>query len=396
MAAIQAAKTGTPTAVLEANPIAGKKLLLTGGGRCNLTHLGNPDETLEALGPRGRFLAHCLHGLPPARVIQMFEGLGLPVWVAPDGSAFPGGSARATAVRAVLLSEARCRGVEILYGRRVEHIVRESCGGFLIRTARETFHARRLILATGGLSYPQTGSTGQGLRIAQTLGHAVVQPRPALVPLVTAETWPRHMAGLSIGPVTVSARPTARRISETGALVFTHDGIGGPVVLNVSRHLTESLPNPQDPVEISIDLLPGVPEDGLETQILQWTRTHPKKTVTGQVAGWVPRRLAEVLSHLAGCPADLRVSHLGRDPRRALVRAIKALSLHIVGTRPMAEATITRGGVATDQIDPKTLQSRICTGLFFAGEILDVDGPCGGYNLQICWSSGALAGTSAR
>jgi len=396
MAAIQAAQTGTPTAVLEANPIAGKKLLLTGGGRCNLTHQGCPDEILQALGPRGRFLAHCIHRFPPACVIQMFEGLGLPVWVTPDGSAFPGGTARATAVRDVLLGEARRLGVQVLYGRAVDRVLQDPAGGFLLRTSGQTVRTRRLVLATGGLSYPHTGSTGQGLRMAQALGHTLVRPRPALVPLVTAETWPPRLAGLSIGPVRVRAKCAARRVSETGDLVFTQDGIGGPAVLNLSRHLTDSLSDEQDSVEISIDLLPDVPEDAVERQILQWAQTHPKKTVTGQVAAWVPRRLAEVLAHLAGCPADLRVSHLGRDHRRGLVQAIKALGLHIVATRPMAEATITRGGVATDQIDPKTMQSRLCAGLFFAGEMIDVDGPCGGYNLQICWSTGALAGAAAR
>jgi len=327
-------------------------------------------------------------------VIELFEGLGLQVRAERDGCAFPG-SGRAVRVRDALLGEARHRGVTILYGRRVEEVLRKPGLGFLIKTAHEVIQASRVILATGGLSYPQTGSTGHGLQIAQSLGHTIVQPRPALVPLVTAETWPGHLAGVSIGSATVTAKLAGRRICQTGALLFTRDGIGGPVVLNLSRDLTELLPNAADPVKISIDLLPAHPEDGLERQVLRWAQVHPRKALAGQVADLVPRRLAEVLTRQAGCPGDLRISHLSKENRRELVRTLKALELHIVATRPMAEATITRGGVATDQIDPKTMQSRLCLGLFFTGEVLDVDGPCGGYNLQVCWSTGALAGISA-
>ena len=193
----------------------------------------------------------------------------------------------------------------------------------------------------------------------------------------------------------MTAKLADRRTCESGALLFTSDGIGGPVVLNLSRHLTELLPNHADPVKVSIDLLPASTEDGLERQVLRWTQTQPRRTLAGLLADLVPRRLAEVLTRQAGCPGDLRISHLSKENRRGLVKTLKALQLHIVATRPMAEATITRGGVATDQIDPKTMQSRLCPGLFFAGEVIDVDGPCGGYNLQACWATGALAGVSA-
>jgi predicted Rossmann fold flavoprotein len=264
----------------------------------------------------------------------------------------------------------------------------------VVITGREIC-ADKVVLASGGLSYPDTGSTGDGLRMAEALGHTIIPPRPALVPLVTQENWPGSLAGVSVDRVTVSARPHGRKVAESGAMLFTQDGIGGPAILNLSRHLTDCLPNRTDPIQVHVDLVPAMSDDDLERRARQWAQASPKKTIGQVLADLVPRRLAAVVAGQAGGAGDLQTCQLTKEARRRLVAVLKTLELHIVGTRPMAEATVMRGGVDAGQIEPKTMESRICPGLFFAGEVIDVDGPCGGYNLQICWSTGALAGRSA-
>ena len=393
MAAIHAAVAGTRATVLEANPVAGRKLLLTGGGRCNLTHACQPQEMLAVFRPRDRFLRHALYELSPSQVIEFFQQRRLGTRVESDGGVFPV-TDRAEDVRVVLLEEARRHGVTILYGRKVGSISREGIG-LAVRAGKEAFSAGKVILATGGLSYPQTGSTGDGLRMADALGHKIVTPRPALAPLVTQEKWPGSLAGVSVDRVTMWTRPEGRKITESGALLFTQDGIGGPAVMNLSRFLTDLLPNRQNPIVVGVDLLSSLREGDLEMEILQRAQVGPKKTIAHLLAGLVPRRLAAALVGQAGCPEDLQASQLSKENRRRLVKVLKALELHIVSTRPMAEATITRGGILTSEIDPKSMESKVCPGLFFAGEVIDVDGPCGGYNLQMCWSTGALAGRSA-
>jgi predicted Rossmann fold flavoprotein len=303
-------------------------------------------------------------------------------------------SDRAFDVREVLSEEAKRHGVTVFFGQKVQEVLCKS-PGFMVAISSQEICTDKVIMATGGISYPNTGSTGDGLRMAEALGHTIVPPRPALVPLVTVETWPGSLAGISMDRVTISTRPKDRKVTEFGAILFTQDGIGGPVVLNLSRHLTDYLPSPQNPIPVYVDLMPMKADDELERQAIQWSQVSPKKTIVHWVAGLVPRRLAALLVGQAGCPEDLQASQWSKEHRRRLVKVIKALELHIVATRPMAEATVTRGGVDTRQIDPKTMESRICPGLFFAGEVLDVDGPCGGYNLQVCWSTGALAGRSA-
>lgn len=255
MAAIHAAGAGARTTVLEANTAAGRKLLLTGGGRCNLTHAGQPQEILAAFKPKDRFLRHAFYELPPAQVIDFFHEQGLKTRGEPDGCVFPA-TDRAKDVREVLLEEARRHGVTIFYGRKVLEVLRRPPALAAVTASREIC-ADKVVLASGGLSYPDTGSTGDGLRMAEVLGHTLIPPRPALVPLVTQEKWPGSLAGVSVDRVTVSARPRGRRVAESGAMLFTQDGIGGPSILNLSRHLTDYLPNRRDPIQVQVDLVPG-------------------------------------------------------------------------------------------------------------------------------------------
>jgi hypothetical protein len=292
------------------------------------------------------------------------------------------------------VDRARKLGVTFIYGRRVGGITKEA-GAFVVLASTERIGAEKLIVATGGLSWPKTGCTGDGYRFARQFGHTIVEPRASLVPLVTCETWPGQLAGTAVENVKISAHLKDKKVSASGAMVFTDVGIGGPAVLDMSRYLTDYLPAGGAPVAIMLDLAPHVEQDRLETQVTECIGANPKKKVPNVLAEFVPKRLSVVLCRQAGCDNELEAGRLRKDMRKELIRMIKALPLSIVRTMPIAEATVTRGGVSVTEVEPKTMESKICPGLFFAGEVLDVDGPCGGYNLQACWSTAALAGSSS-
>lgn len=382
---------GTETAVFETNTTAGRKLLLTGGGRCNLTHTGTPDEIIRSIGPKGRFLSYCLHKFPPERTRQFFSKLGLDSIVEPDGCVFPV-TDRAEDVRDCLINRAKDLGVRFFFDKPVKSITRQG-NPFEIHTNKEVIVAEKVIIATGGLSFPQTGSTGDGYKFARELGHTIVEPKASLVPLVTRETWPGQIAGTAVPNVKISARIDNKKISTAGALVFTDNGIGGPAVWDMSRHLTDFLPA-RKPLEIFIDLVPAMNETEFEAYLLDLFAKYPTKIIVNVLFDLVPKKIAGFLCRRAGV-AETTASQLKKEHRRKIIQLLKKLPLSIKGTHPIAEAIVTRGGVSTSEIDTKTMESKICPNLFFAGEIIDADGPCGGFSLQICWSTGALAGSEA-
>jgi len=393
MAAIFAAEAGARTVVIEANTNSGRKLLLTGAGRCNLTHQAEPRELVREFGAKGRFLSYALYQFPPQEVLDFFAELGLRTKLEKNGCIFSA-TDRAGDVRDTLMDCAGKLGVTFIYGKRVDGITKE-VGAFVVCASTERIDAEKLIIATGGLSWPKTGCTGDGYRFARQFGHAIVEPRASLVPLVTRETWPGRLAGTAVGNVKISARINDKKVSASGAMIFTDVGIGGPAVLDISRYLTDYLPAGETPVAIMLDLAPDVEQARLETQMTERIGANPKKKVPNVLAEFVPKRLSAVLCMQAGCDNELEAGRLRKDVRKELIRMIKVLPLSIVRTKPIAEATVTRGGVSVTEVESKTMESKICPGLFFAGEVLDVDGPCGGYNLQACWSTAALAGSSA-
>ena len=393
MAAIYAARTGVPVTVIEANARAGRKLLLTGGGRCNFTHAGRADEIAQAFGKAGRFLRYSLHELPPTDIIEFFHARGVPGKVEPDGCVFPA-SDKAADVLDALLREAETRRVHFSYGTAVTD-VRADNDGFAIRTNAEPIQATRVILATGGVSWPGTGSTGDGYRFAAALGHTLVPPKPALVPLVARERWVGDLAGISLPQVKMQTTTGKRRITIVGPMLFTQSGIGGPAVLDLSRLLADELFEAKRDITVKIDVAAQFDEAELDRHLQERIQAHPRKTVASVLAELVPRQLSQVLCRFARCECDLQAGQLKAQARRRLIASVKGLPLSIIGTEPIAKATVTRGGVSTEQIEPETMESKLRPGLFFAGEVIDVDGPCGGYNLQMCWSTGALAGHSA-
>ena len=392
-AAIFAGRCGAKTILLEANASAGRKLLCTGAGRCNLTHNTDLNDFIRSYGPHSRFLRYAVHNFSPALTRTFFAELGLLTKAEPDGCVFPA-TYRAVDVKKALITKAKKIGVNFLYSSPAVDI-QKAAQNFLVHTGKQQIHTEKVIVATGGLSWPDTGSRGDGYRFAQKLGHKINQPKPVLVPLVTNQTWPGDLAGTSLQNVTISAKINNKGICLSGPMVFTHNGIGGPVVLDFSRFITDLLPSPQSPVKVSIDLLPGIDPPAVDKMMLEQFEKHPRKSLVAIIAMFVPRRMATVLCRQFDFDAAAYGRQTNKKDRMRLVGLLKNLRLDITATRPLAEAIATRGGVATEQINPKTMESKICPGLFFAGEIIDIDGPCGGYNLQICWSTGALAGQTA-
>jgi len=402
-------KTGARTMVIEANKSSGQKLLLTGGGRCNLTHQATPKEFIRAFGDKGRFLSFCLHQFSSQYIQNFFAKLGLRLRLEKDGCVFPA-TDRAGDVRDVLFTETKRHSVRFIFSTKVKSIAKHGeC--FTIERAGQKILTEKVIIATGGLSYPDTGSTGDGYKFAQHLGHTIIEPRASLVPLVALESWPSELAGTSVNNVKITASLNKKKIVVTGSMLFTHDGISGPAVLELSRLITDFLPpfgdtperdalrclrrSGKNPIKIAIDLASNINETAIEKVILKQIGEHPKKTISGILAEFVPKRVSKVLCRQLNFSENLFANQLNKNLRRKLLHFLKAVPLSIVRTRPIAEAMVTRGGVSTAEIESKTMESKICRGLYFAGEVIDVDGPCGGYNLQMCWSTGALAGLSA-
>jgi hypothetical protein len=393
LAAIEASNAGTKCVVLEKNSTAGRKLLCTGRGRCNVTHEGSAKELALDYGNSGRFLRYSLHEFSPADLCEMFAQNRLAMKVEKGGYVFPL-TDRATDVKRVLLDITRRAGAEFIYGKGVQSVINRS-GEFIINTGKVQIESKSVIIATGGLSWPETGSTGDGYEFARQFGHDIVEPMAALVPLVTQEKWPSTLQGIGVKDVCISATVDGKKIRSAGPMMFTNSGIGGPAVFDLSRLITRSFVDTDRLFDITIDLLPDTDLQQLDEILLAKCREHPKKEIAWVLVNLVPRGLGISLCEMVDPDHALRTNQLTKEKRMELASLVKALPLTIRSTRPIKEAVITSGGVSTEQIDEKTMQSNLCDGLFFAGEVIDVDGPCGGYNLQIAWSTGALAGKSA-
>jgi predicted Rossmann fold flavoprotein len=393
LAAIHAAAGGAPTLVVEGNAAAGRKLLLTGGGRCNFTHAADPEQLARAFGLAGRFLRHSFYELSPDQIRGFFRARGLRDTVEPDGCVFPA-DRRAADICRILVDEVQKYGVRLRYRSRVQDLTAEGAG-FRLELEDGPIRAARVILATGGLSWPQTGSQGDGYRFAAHLGHTITPPKPALVPLITRENWPSELAGISLPDVKIRTAGDGRRLVITGNMLFTQRGIGGPAPQDLSRLLADDLGAQPPRIEVRIDILPAWDEPQLDRRLQQEFQAHPRKNTASVLATLVPRQVARTLCHLARCDGDLQAGRLSAEKRRRLTALLKGLPLCVTGTEPLAQATVTHGGVRRDEIDPRTMESKLRPGLYFAGEVIDADGPCGGYNLQMCWSTGALAGRCA-
>ncbi len=391
MAAYFAACGGAAVTLAEKNAFCGKKLNITGKGRCNLTNNSPVHEFMENVTGNPKFLYKALYAFTPEDTMALFEAFGVPLKTERGNRVFPE-SDRAADITNALVSGCRDSGVRFLHRRVTGLEVKDGavCG---VRFGDKTEPCDACILATGGLSYPGTGSDGDGHRMAIELGHGVIKPRPSLVPLVAADKeLCARLMGLSLKNVRLDFRAEGGKLlySEQGEMLFTHFGLSGPVVLSASARLGDF-----GRVRLSIDLKPALDEETLDKRLLRDFGENKNRDFGNSLGALLPQKLIPVVVEKSGIAADKKVNSITKEERRRLVSLLKGLEFDIVGTRPIAEAIVTRGGVDVKEINPSTMESRLVSGLYFAGELMDVDAYTGGYNLQIAFSTGRLAGISA-
>lgn len=390
MAAAFAASAGASVTLLERNDKLGKKLYLTGKGRCNFTNSCSRDEFFEALPRNPKFMYSAFNGFDNFDAMALIESLGVLTKTERGGRVFPASDKSSDIIRA-LASFVRDSGASVELGCRVTSATRDEDGFTVAHNGiKESFAA--VIIACGGLSYPSTGSDGDGYSLAKALGHNVTPTRPSLIPLVTEESWPSELTGLSLKNVALNADVSGKRIfSEVGEMLFTHFGVSGPLVLKLSALLPEEL----SAVRLSIDMKPGLTHELLEARIQRDLDKNSKKQLGNSLGELMPRSMIPILIALSGIDGAKSVDSVTRVERRALCDILKCLPLTVTSARSIDEAIVTRGGVDVREIRASTMESKLVEGLFFAGEMIDVDGFTGGYNIQIALSTGRLAGMSA-
>lgn len=389
MAAGTAAAAGVETAILEKNKMLGRKLRITGKGRCNVTNAGSMEDMMQQIPGNAKFLFSAFRGFTNEDTIAFFEAQHVPLKTERGGRVFPQ-SDKAIDIVNALIRFCRESGVKYAQGQAEEIVTKqEEVCGVRLQNGME-IPCRYVILATGGKSYPLTGSTGDGYRIAQKLGHTIVPPRASLVPVETKETWVHAMQGLSLKNVRLSLFENEKKIfEEQGELLFTHFGLSGPLVLSASCHMRHL---PQRTYAICIDLKPALEEKKLEERLLRDFSEYANRDFINYLPSLVPQKLTEYLLRESGIGAHDKVHQIRRQQRGNIVKALKEMRIPVSGLRPIEEAIITAGGVNVKEINPSTMQSKRIAGLYFAGEVMDVDAYTGGYNLQIAFSTGALAG----
>ena len=388
MAAITAARAGKHVLLIEKLPKIGAKLGATGGGRCNLTNTLDNDTFMARFGKQGRFMTTALKALDHEALRWFFAEIGVAT-DAPDGfRVFPVGHQSGSIIDALEKEMARL-GVQVRCGEKVEALLMEEGRAGGVRTSGGEYHAHTVVIATGGLGYPQLGAEGDGLKLAREAGHTVTACYPAMMPLKTRETWVARCRADTIPKATIRIdMKKAKGLHATGDLIFTKDGIRGPVVLDFAREITPLLEaNGEVPLLVSMTDLD-------ENAVLEHFKSHPQLSAGESLAKILPQSVADALINESGGDPALGFAKLSGAVRDKLIKRVTRTPLTVVGHGGFKQAMITRGGVKLKEIDPETMQSRILPGLFFCGEVMDLDGPCGGYNLQWSFSSGHLAGLS--
>jgi predicted Rossmann fold flavoprotein len=405
MAAGQAAGLGAETLLLEKMNRPGRKLRIAGKGRCNLTNVAPLPEFIAHFGPNGRFLRQAFSRFFTPDLVAFFEELGIRTLTERGGRVFPA-SGQAQDVVDALVQWVGERGVTLRTRSPVERLLVEGGRVTGVQVAGMVYHADAVIVATGGASYPGTGSTGDGYRLAESVGHTIVPIRPALVPLETAGDIAPRLQGLSLRNVGVrvwaspwhySPGQVGKKQAEAfGEMLFTHFGLSGPIILSLSKQVVDAL-NLGRRVTLSIDLKPALDERKLDARLLRDLDAHGKQQFRTLLTRLLPKKLIPVCIDLTGIPPGKRGHQITAQERQRLRTWLKDFRLEVTGYRPFTEAIITAGGVDTREVDPRTMASRLVPagGLYFAGEVLDVDADTGGYNLQAAFSTGWVAGRSA-
>jgi predicted Rossmann fold flavoprotein len=396
MAAIAAASGGCRVILVEKNTSCGKKLLLTGNGRCNFTNSGDLERFLSAYGKNGPFLRDAFKLLFNNDLIKFFEARGVKIKTEENGRVFPSDD-KASSVLKTLEDELTVRGVTVIKGSPLAEICAEPGRVSAVKLGNgRSLTCRAVILATGGTSYPSTGSTGEGHKMAKVLGHTVVPLRPGLVSLSVKEKYPSALTGLSLSGIGASISSGKRKFSPVkGDIIFTARGLSGPLIFSLSG-VASDLISKGKPVLLSLDLFPDMSKDEVLGVISRVIDDNPSRTGKKCLRPFFPERLADLLIEISGIDKLKPANQITQKERSSISLLCKEFKLTVNGTSGMKEAMVTRGGISLKEIDPKTMASRIVRGLYFAGEIMDIDGDTGGFNLQAAFSTGYLAGSSAR
>ena len=398
MAAAFAAKNGNRVEVFEKNEKLGKKLFITGKGRCNITNAADLEDFFSAVTSNPKFLYSAFYSFTNEQVISFFEELGVKTKVERGGRVFPVSDHSSDVIQA-LKSEMERLGVKINLNAEVKELITEK------NSTIETVNGIRLvsgkkisgdavIVATGGISYPSTGSTGDGYRFARRCGHKVSELSPSLVPMEVKEWYAGELMGLSLRNIEIRITDGKKKLyQEFGEMLFTHYGVTGPVILSASSVVGKKLKDTE--LTLHIDLKPALTEEQLDKRVLREFETNHNRQFKNAVDSLFPSKLRPVIVELSGIPEEKKVHEITKEERLRFVRLIKDFTMTLTGLRGYNEAIITKGGVSVKEIDPGTMESKLVKGLYFAGEVLDLDAVTGGYNLQIAWSTGYLAGMNA-
>ncbi|MBQ3053835.1 MAG: NAD(P)/FAD-dependent oxidoreductase [Clostridia bacterium] len=393
MAGISASRCGQKVLIIEQNKMLGRKMRITGKGRCNVTNIASTDEMMQFIPKNNRFLFSAFKNFDNNDLIQMLEDEGVKLKTERGGRVFPQSDKAVDIVNGLRSILAKCK-VTVLIGDKVTEVLTENGQVTGVKTDKgRTVLTKKVIICTGGKSYPLTGSDGSGYALAKSLGHNITPIKPALIPLETAENWVTELQGLSLKNVAVTLeKASGKKVYEDfGEMIFTHFGISGPVVLSASCHI-----NDNEKYIFSIDLKPALDEKQLEDRVLRDFKENMNKNFENALSGLFPQKLIPVIVKLSGIDNYKKVNVITKEERKKLCYITKNLRLTIIGTIPIEEAIVTDGGVQVKEINPSTMESKIVKGLFFAGEVIDIVAYTGGYNLQIAFSTGYLAGKSGK
>jgi predicted Rossmann fold flavoprotein len=391
IAAGRAGERGCNTILLDKNVKPGRKILISGKGRCNITNDTDVEGLIENTPGNGSFLYSALYTFSNHDLINLFKEYGLDTKVERGGRVFPVSDKSSDVVDA-LLRYVRKSNVKLMLKSTVQDVdVTSGKVKGVVLADGGKIECDSVILCTGGVSYPGTGSTGEGHRIAGKLGHTIVNLKPSLVPLIVAERWIKELQGLSLKNVSITLinKSEKKVYSDFGEMLFTHFGVSGPIILSSSRHI---LQYDYKDIKLIIDLKPALVEEKLDARIKRDFEKFSRKQFKNSLDELLPQKIIPVVVKLAGIDPDKFVNQITREERRSLVKLLKNFELNIVGSRPITEAIVTSGGISTDEINPSTMESKLVKGLFFAGEIIDVDAYTGGFNLTIAFSTGYVAG----
>ncbi len=394
IAAVAAAERGHKVTLLEQNEKLGKKIFITGKGRCNLTNASDMEQIFENIVTNPKFLYSALYGFDNRACMTFFEESGLRLKTERGNRVFPFSDHSSDVIK-TLEKKLHRSGVEIRLHTKADKLIVEESRIAGVRDERgETYAADSVILATGGVSYPSTGSTGDGHRMAEETGHRITTCYPALVPLRIREPWCRDLMGLALKNVTVTVKNGRKVLYEGfGEMLFTHYGVSGPLILSASSYINKLASDNE--LRLLLDLKPALTMEQLQKRLIREFEQNRQKQFKNALGGLFPARLIPVMLELSGIDPEKKAGEIGKGERNAFAEVIKGLPMTITGTADFNEAIVTKGGVSVRDINPSTMESKIIAGLYFAGELIDVDALTGGYNLQIAWSTGHLAGESA-